>query len=74
MLYLIFGFLEWSESESSEQTHLAPLVVVPVTLDRDIRYRDESRGFVLQETRRNGGHRTWRRDLEPLPRSHNTAA
>src|SRR5216683_992551 len=34
MLYLIFGFLEWHESDDSEQTHLAPLVVVPVTIER----------------------------------------
>src|SRR5260370_39600525 len=33
MLYLIFGFLEWHESDDSEQTHLAPLVVVPVTIE-----------------------------------------
>jgi len=34
MLYLIFGFLEWHESDNSEQTHIAPLVVVPVTIER----------------------------------------
>jgi very-short-patch-repair endonuclease len=34
MLYLIFGFLEWYESENSEQGHFAPLVVMPVTVDR----------------------------------------
>ncbi len=34
MLYLIFGFLEWYESDDSQQAHLAPLVAVPVTLDR----------------------------------------
>lgn len=34
MLYLVFGFLEWHESDDSEQTHLAPLVVVPVTIER----------------------------------------
>src|SRR5271168_979976 len=34
MLYLIFGFLEWHESDDSAQTHLAPLVVVPVTIER----------------------------------------
>src|ERR1700678_2411625 len=34
MLYLVFGFLEWYESDDSQQSHLAPLVVVPVTIDR----------------------------------------
>ena len=34
MLYLVFGFLEWYESDDSQQPHLAPLVVVPVTIDR----------------------------------------
>jgi very-short-patch-repair endonuclease len=34
MLYLVFGFLEWYESDDSEQPHLAPLVVVPVTIER----------------------------------------
>jgi len=34
MLYLVFGFLEWYESEDSKQPHLAPLVIVPVTLER----------------------------------------
>jgi hypothetical protein len=34
MLYLVFGFLEWYESDDSQQVHLAPLVVVPVTIDR----------------------------------------
>jgi hypothetical protein len=27
MLYLVFGFLEWYESDDSEQPHLAPLVI-----------------------------------------------
>jgi len=34
MLYLAFGFLEWYESDSSEEERLAPLVVLPVTLER----------------------------------------
>ncbi len=34
MLYLVFGFLEWYESDDSKQPHLAPLVVVPVTIER----------------------------------------
>jgi len=34
MLYLVFGFLEWYESDDSRQSHLAPLVVLPVTIER----------------------------------------
>ena len=34
MLYLILGFLEWYESDDSEQPRFAPLLTVPVTLDR----------------------------------------
>jgi hypothetical protein len=34
MLYLTFGFLEWYESDDSEEPHLAPLITLPVTIDR----------------------------------------
>lgn len=34
MLYVAFGFLEWSESEHSERSFLAPLILLPVTLER----------------------------------------
>jgi very-short-patch-repair endonuclease len=34
MLYLTLGFLEWYESDDSRQPHLAPLVTVPVALNR----------------------------------------
>jgi very-short-patch-repair endonuclease len=34
MLHLIFGFLEWFESEDSDQSRLAPLLLVPVQLER----------------------------------------
>jgi hypothetical protein len=34
MLHFIFGFLEWFESDSSEQSHLAPLLLVPVAIER----------------------------------------
>jgi hypothetical protein len=34
MLYLSFGFLEWYESDDSDEPRFAPLVSVPVTLDR----------------------------------------
>jgi hypothetical protein len=36
MLYLVFGFLEWYESDDSRQPHFAPLVVLPVTIERPI--------------------------------------
>lgn len=28
VVYLMFGFLEWFESDDSQQSHLAPLVIV----------------------------------------------
>ncbi len=34
ILHLIFGFLEWFESDSSDQPHLAPLLLVPVTIEK----------------------------------------
>jgi very-short-patch-repair endonuclease len=34
MLYLILGFLEWYESDDSEQPRFAPLLTLPVALDR----------------------------------------
>lgn len=34
MLYLTFGFLEWYESEDSTQPRLAPLITLPVALER----------------------------------------
>ena len=34
MLYLAFGFLEWYESDDSDQPHLAPLIAVPVSIER----------------------------------------
>lgn len=34
MLHLLFGFLEWHESEDSQQPRFAPLVNLPVTLER----------------------------------------
>ena len=33
-LYLAIGFLRWAEDERAEKTHLAPLLLVPVTLTR----------------------------------------
>ena len=34
MLHLIFGFLEWFDSDHSNQPHLAPLLLVPVTIEK----------------------------------------
>jgi very-short-patch-repair endonuclease/DNA polymerase III delta prime subunit len=34
VLYLAFGLLRWTEDERSEETRLAPLILVPVTLER----------------------------------------
>lgn len=34
MLYLVFGFLEWYESEDSQQPRFAPLLTLPATLER----------------------------------------
>ncbi len=33
-LFLAFGFLEWQESADAEATHLAPILLIPVTLSR----------------------------------------
>jgi very-short-patch-repair endonuclease len=33
-LYLAFGFLQWQESADAEATHLAPILLIPVTLSR----------------------------------------
>lgn len=35
MLFLAFGFLEWFEDETSEVSHLAPLVLVPVQIEKN---------------------------------------
>lgn len=35
MLYLVAGFLEWFESADSRQARLAPLLLLPVTLQRE---------------------------------------
>lgn len=34
MLYLVFGFLEWFDTDQSETRHLAPLLLLPVSLRR----------------------------------------
>lgn len=34
MLYLVLGFLEWYEADSSEKAHHAPLIMLPVALRR----------------------------------------
>jgi hypothetical protein len=35
MLFLVFGYLEWFESPDSTDAHLAPLILLPVTLTRE---------------------------------------
>src|SRR5579862_3153151 len=42
MLYLAIGFLEWYESQDSEEAHLAPLVLVPVQIERQLPDADAS--------------------------------
>jgi very-short-patch-repair endonuclease len=34
VLHLVFGYLEWFESSSSEKSHFAPLYTIPVALER----------------------------------------
>jgi hypothetical protein len=34
MLYLVFGFLEWYESDDSKLPRLAPLITLPVSIER----------------------------------------
>lgn len=36
MLFLVFGFLEWYEDDNSQLPRLAPLLTVPVTLERNV--------------------------------------
>ena len=43
MLYLIFGFLEWYEDDSSEQPRYAPLGTFPVAMERN---GAKGKGFV----------------------------
>lgn len=43
-LFLAIGFLEWRETDKSDQPHRAPLLLVPVRLDR----KSVSHGFSLQ--------------------------
>ena len=33
-LFLVFGFLEWREDKTAESSHLAPILLIPVTLTR----------------------------------------
>jgi very-short-patch-repair endonuclease len=49
LLHLVFGFLEWRESDDSTQIRQAPLVVVPVSLLTP-KARDQDRSIRLQYT------------------------
>lgn len=33
-LFMVFGFLQWREDKNSEASHLAPILLIPVTLSR----------------------------------------
>lgn len=47
-LFLAFGFLEWFEDEASAVSHLAPLVLVPVELEKVL--RDGRHHYALRST------------------------
>ena len=49
-LFAAFGFLEWYEDDEAQKPHLAPLVLVPVELERVLRSRRR-----VYELRRTGG-------------------
>ena len=49
MLHFIFGFLEWFESDNSAQPHLAPLLLVPVSIEKGNIDRT-SRTFIYKVT------------------------
>ncbi len=62
MLFLSLGMLEWYEADSSDRKRVAPLILVPATLDRDdirgefhLKYSEEDLGTnrSLQEKLRN---------------------
>ncbi len=40
MLFLSFGFLEWTDDDNSEKSFLAPLLLLPVQLERQKKSRD----------------------------------
>ena len=46
-LFAAFGFLEWYEDPTSQRPHLAPLVLVPVELERVSRHN--RRSYVLRQ-------------------------
>lgn len=37
-LYVAFGFLEWHEADNSDKTHFAPLLLLPVQIDRELKH------------------------------------
>lgn len=43
-LYLALGFLEWKETKDSDRVHRAPILLIPVTLDR----KSVQQGFFLK--------------------------
>jgi len=47
MLYLCFGFLEWKDSETVQVSH-APLLIMPVTIDREKAPRNQGWAYQIQ--------------------------
>ena len=52
ILYITLGMLQWYESDSSEEARIAPLILIPVTLDRS----SASERFRLRYTNEEIGH------------------
>lgn len=48
MLYMVFGFLEWFPAESVEKPYLAPLVLLPVRLEKKKKGNSGRHVFSLQ--------------------------
>ncbi|MFZ0051005.1 MAG: DUF4011 domain-containing protein, partial [Desulfobaccales bacterium] len=44
-LYLAFGFLEWLETDTSTQSYLAPLLLMPVTITRNKKPNPQTGAF-----------------------------
>lgn len=50
MLFLVFGFLEFPETQDSTKTYLAPLISVPVAISEADADRNRIKSFVLLHT------------------------
>lgn len=49
-LHLAFGFLEWFESDDSEEPNVAPLILVPVEIRQALNSRTKLYEYVLSYT------------------------